>query len=93
MLPGLSSPAEPASWRERGGLGLALKVMVPRAVLLHAQLDVLVPRCSSSVILLDPPHWQENREKGVGEAGGVVAVGSLAVPVGTFSFAMNLLDP
>lgn len=30
--------------------------------------------------------------EGVGEAGGVVVVGSPGFPVGTFSFAMNLLD-
>jgi len=29
---------------------------------------------------------------GVGEAGGVVVVGSLVFPVGAFSFAMSLLD-
>lgn len=54
---------------------------------------------STSLFHVAHPVWscliflngRKNRRR-VGEAGGVVVVGSQAFPVGTFSFAMNLLD-
>lgn len=92
MIPGLPDPAEATSREEHKGLCLTPKVMVPMAILLWAWVGIPSPCCSSSVVLLDFPQWQEKQETRVGEAGGVVVVDSQAFPVGTFSFAMNLLD-
>lgn len=74
-----------ASWREPKALGLTCKIMRP---IWHPH-TMLFIQCG----LAGLPSMTGKPWGGVAEAGVVVVVvGSLAFPVGTFSFAMNLLD-